>query len=68
MTARTRQYESIPQAPFAWNPQLNQNERQRYEEIRAGKIRKEEPWRNPEEIRENFIRGYTENLNATKRD
>jgi len=54
--------------PFTWNLQLEAAEQQRYDTLRSEKARKNEPWRNPEEIRENFIRGYAKNLEEHKHD
>ena len=68
MKTKQRQRETIPQTSFTWNPQLNIHERERYEEVRAEKIRKEEPWRDPVEIRENFTQGYIEKMEETKHD
>jgi len=62
MTARTKQFETIPRRRFSWNPQLKKRERERYEIVRAEKIQRGEPWRDPQEVRENFVRGYVNYL------
>ena len=62
MSTKTKQCETIPRRRFSWNPQLKKKERERYEAVRAEKIQRDESWREPAEIRENFIRGYADYL------
>ena len=68
MTTRKRPCDTIPRRRFSWNPQLKKKERERYEAVRAEKIQCGEPWRDPVEIRENFARGYAENLEDANHD
>jgi hypothetical protein len=68
MTTRKRQADTIPTTRFTWKPKLKGKERKRYEAILAEKIQRGEPWRDPKEIRENFVRGYAENLEDANHD
>ena len=68
MTTIKREMDTVPRRRFSWNPQLKRGEKKRYEALHAEKIRSGETWRDPVEIRENFARGYAENLEDANHD
>ena len=50
--------------PFSWDLALNEKEKDRYEKLRAKKMRNGEEYHDPETLRTRFVDGFIDLLTA----